>query len=49
MTYGFNAIRQNMWVEAPTMLWVYFAVVGAMLGLAVLLLQKFMFSKWATE
>ena len=49
MTYGFNAIRQNMWVEAPTMLWVYFAVVGAILGLAVLLLQKFMFSKWATE
>ena len=49
MTYGFNAIRQNMWVEAPTMLWVYFAVVGAILGLSVLLLQKFMFSKWATE
>lgn len=48
MNYGFNAINQNMWVEAPTMMWIYFAVVGALLSLAVLLLQKFLFSKWAT-
>ena len=49
MKYGFAAIKQNQWMEASSMLWVYFAVVGALLGLAVLLLQKFMFSKWATE
>ena len=49
MDYGFSAIKQNQWLEASSMLWVYFAVVGALLGLVVLLLQKFMFSKWATE
>ena len=49
MNYGHNAINQNMWVEAPTMMWIYFAVVGALLGLVVFLLQKFLFSKWATE
>ena len=49
MSYGFAAIEQNMWVEAPTMMWIYFAVVGTILSLAVLLLQKFLFSKWATE
>ncbi|MBQ3203140.1 MAG: sugar ABC transporter permease [Clostridia bacterium] len=47
MTYGFNAMRQNMWWEGPTMLWVYFALVGAILGLAVLLIQKKIFAKWA--
>jgi hypothetical protein len=30
-------------------MWIYFAVVGALLGLVVFLLQKFLFSKWATE
>ena len=49
MSYGFAAIQQNMWVEAPTMMWIYFAVVGTLLALVVLLLRKFMFSKWATE
>ena len=49
MNYGHNAINQTMWVEAPTMMWIYFAVVGALLGLVVFLLQKFLFSKWATE
>ena len=48
MMYAFGAIKQSFWVEAPTMLWVYFAVVGSMLGLAVLLLQKLIFSKWAS-
>ena len=47
MTVAFGAIRDSMWVEAPTQLWIYFAVVGSMLGLVVLLLQKFIFSKWA--
>ena len=47
MTAAFGAIRDSMWVEAPTQLWIYFAVVGSMLGLVVLLLQKFIFSKWA--
>ena len=49
MSFGHAAINQNMWVEAPTMMWIYFAVVGALLSLAVFLLQKFLFSKWATE
>lgn len=47
MTYGFNAMRQNMWWQGPTILWVYFALVGAILGVAVLLLQKKIFAKWA--
>ena len=47
MTYGFNAMQQNMWWQGPTMLWVYFALVGAILGLAVLLIQKKIFAKWA--
>ena len=48
MRYAFDSIRNSMWVEAPTMLWIYFAVVGSMLGLVVYLLQKFIFSKWAS-
>ena len=47
MTYGFNAMKQNMWWQGPTMLWIYFALVGAILGLAVLLIQKKIFAKWA--
>lgn len=47
MTYGFNAMRQNMWWQGPTILWIYFALVGAILGLAVLLIQKKIFAKWA--
>lgn len=47
MTYGFNAMRQNMWWEGPTILWIYFALVGAILGLAVLIIQKKIFAKWA--
>ncbi len=47
MTYGFNAMRQNMWWEGPTILWIYFALVGAILGVAVLIIQKKIFAKWA--
>ena len=47
MTYGFNAMRQNMWWQGPTILWIYFALVGAILGLAVLIIQKKIFAKWA--
>ena len=47
MTYGFNAMRQNMWWQGPTILWVYFALVGAILAVAVLLIQKKLFAKWA--
>ncbi len=47
MTYGFNAMRQNMWWQGPTILWVYFALVGLILALAVLLIQKKIFAKWA--
>ncbi|MBR3779438.1 MAG: sugar ABC transporter permease [Clostridia bacterium] len=47
MTYGFNAMRQNMWWQGPTILWIYFALVGVILGLAVLIIQKKIFAKWA--
>ncbi len=47
MTYGFNAMRQNMWWQGPTILWVYFALVGLILALSVLLIQKKIFAKWA--
>lgn len=47
MTYGFNAMSQNMWWQGPTILWIYFALVGAILGLSVLLIQKKIFAKWA--
>ena len=47
MRYGFEAMSQNMWWEGPTILWIYFALVGAILSLAVLLIQKKIFAKWA--
>ena len=47
MTYGFNAMRQNMWWQGPTILWVYFALVGLILALSVLIIQKKIFAKWA--
>ena len=47
MSYGFAAMRQNMWWQGPTILWIYFALVGAILGLAVLIIQKKIFAKWA--
>ena len=47
MTYGFNLMKQNMWWQGPTSLWIYFALVGTILALAVLLIQKKLFAKWA--
>lgn len=45
---GYAAMKQNLYDESSAMLWVYFALVGLILGVAVLLLQKFVFSKWST-
>lgn len=49
MRQGLGLLQQTEYSWSAAMLWVYFALVGAILGLAVLLLQKFVFSKWATE
>lgn len=49
MKQGLDLLKQTEYSWSAAMLWVYFAIVGAILGLAVLLLQKFVFSRWATE
>ena len=49
MRQGFLQIRNTDYGTGSAMLWAYFAIVGAILGIAILLLQKFVFSKWATE
>ena len=49
MRQGLELMGKPEYTMSSAMLWVYFAIVGAILGLAVLLLQKFVFSKWATE
>ena len=49
MRQGLNLLQQTEYTTSSAMLWIYFTIVGAILGLAVLLLQKFVFSKWATE
>lgn len=49
MDQGLGLLQQTEYSWSAAMLWVYFALVGAILGVAVLLLQKFVFSKWATE
>lgn len=49
MRQGLGLLQQTEYSWSAAMLWVYFALVGAILGIAVLLLQKFVFSKWATE
>ena len=49
MRQGLGLLQQTEYSWSAAMLWVYFALVGAILGVAVLLLQKFVFSKWATE
>ena len=49
MRMAFEQMKQQIYDQSAAMLWVYFALVGAILGLAVLLLQKFVFSRWATE
>ena len=48
MRQGLGLLQQTEYSWSAAMLWVYFALVGAILGVAVLLLQKFVFSKWAT-
>lgn len=49
MDQGLGLLQQTEYSWSAAMLWVYFALVGAILAVAVLLLQKFVFSKWATE
>ena len=48
MRQAYAAMQQQIYDQSAAMLWVYFALVGAILGLAVLLLQKKVFAKWAT-
>ena len=49
MRQAYAAMQQQIYDQSAAMLWVYFALVGAILAVAVLLLQKLVFSKWATE
>ena len=49
MRQGLALLRQTEYNISAAMLWLYFAIAGAILALAVLLLNKFVFSKWATE
>ena len=49
MELGYNTLSKQIFDESAAMLWLYFAMVGIILGLAILLLQKLVFSKWATE
>ena len=44
---GFKALNDSAWSDGSTVLWLYFAVVGLILALAVWLVQKKIFSKWA--
>ncbi len=48
MRQAYAAMQQQIYDQSAAMLWVYFALVGAILGLAVLLLQKKVFAKWST-
>ena len=49
MRQGYQTMKVTMdYGMSSAMLWVYFALVGAILGIVVLLLQKFLFSKWAS-
>ncbi len=49
MNLAYGTLSKQIYDESAAMLWLYFALVGLILGLAVLLLQKLVFSKWATE
>ena len=44
---GFKALNDSAWSDGSTVLWLYFAVVGLILALVVLLVQKKIFAKWA--
>lgn len=48
MTQAYDAMKQQIYDQSAAMLWLYFALVGLILGAAVLLLQKLVFSKWST-
>ncbi len=48
ITQAYAAMQQQIYDRSAAMLWVYFALVGSILGLAILILQKTVFSKWAT-
>ena len=49
MTLAYNTLSKQIFDDSAAMLWLYFALVGMILGVAILLLQKLVFSKWATE
>lgn len=49
MTLAYDTLSKQIYDISAAMLWLYFALVGIILGLAILLLQKLVFSKWATE
>lgn len=46
ITQAFTAMQQQIYDISAAMLWVYFAIVGLMLGAAVLLLNRFIIAKW---
>ena len=48
MNQAYEAMKQQIYDQSAAMLWLYFALVGLILGAAVLLLQKLVFSKWTT-
>ncbi|MBE6806855.1 MAG: sugar ABC transporter permease [Ruminococcaceae bacterium] len=48
MKQAYAAMQQQIYDRSAAMLWVYFALVGLILGVVVLLLQKKIFAKWAT-
>lgn len=47
MTTAYAAMKQMIVDQSAAMLWIYFALVGLILGAVVLLLQKKVFAKWA--
>ncbi len=48
ITQAYAAMQQQIYDRSAAMLWVYFALVGSILGVVILILQKTVFSKWAT-
>ena len=49
MKQALTLLAKTEYNNSAAMLWLYFAAAGAILALTVLLLNKFVFSKWATE
>ena len=48
MTTAYAAMKQMIVDQSAAMLWIYFALVGLILGAVVLFLQKKVFAKWAS-